>query len=159
MSKNYINRYSSEKKTSPLSFFYLICAVSSLGRQTPAEEQGYPGLPTVPDCGLDFSVWDSSSPTFHSHWPITGCCNRAKIHANVAKVDDGVFWSTLRSLVFGSVPRLGSRKSWWAWFCANMSEPAKEKRLCWEAKRPWVRAVTKDARKAFCTVCCRETDH
>lgn len=42
-----------------------------------------------------------------------------------------------------------------------MSEPAKKKRLCcykkeWEARRPWVKAVATDARKAFCAVCCRE---
>lgn len=26
----------------------------------------------------------------------------------------------------------------------------------WEAKRPWVKAVGKNTRNAFCTVCCRE---
>lgn len=41
------------------------------------------------------------------------------------------------------------------------SDPAKKKRLCrykkeWEAKRPWVKAVTNDERTAFCTVCRRE---
>ena len=42
-----------------------------------------------------------------------------------------------------------------------MDKPAKKKRLCsynkqWEAKKTWVKPVSGDSTKAFCTLCRRE---